>query len=53
MDFPVRFGKYELLDRIAMGGMAEVFLARESQIENRAKNLLYTGIRPVYIPADR
>ena len=25
---PLRFGPYELVDRIAMGGMAEVFLAR-------------------------
>ena len=26
-DFPVSFGRYQLIERLAMGGMAELFVA--------------------------
>ena len=32
--FPVRFGKYILLDRLASGGMAEVFRAKVTGAED-------------------
>jgi len=41
---PVPFGKYQLLERIAVGGMAEIFLAR--QAEGPAKTLVIKRIRP-------
>jgi len=41
---PVPFGKYLLLDRIAVGGMAEIFLAR--QAEGPDKKLVIKRIRP-------
>lgn len=40
---PVRFGKYLLQDRLAVGGMAEIFLARE---EGRQRPLVLKRIRP-------
>jgi len=41
---PVPFGKYQLLERIAVGGMAEIFLAR--QTEGSEKTLVIKRIRP-------
>ncbi|HYV47906.1 MAG TPA: serine/threonine-protein kinase [Myxococcaceae bacterium] len=41
---PVPFGKYQLLERIAVGGMAEIFLAR--QVEGPEKTLVIKRIRP-------
>ena len=41
---PVPFGKYLLLNRIAVGGMAEIFLAR--QAEGSDKKLVIKRIRP-------
>ncbi len=41
---PVPFGKYLLLDRIAVGGMAEIFLAR--QADGPDKKLVIKRIRP-------
>ncbi len=42
----VRFGKYSLIDRIAVGGMAEIFLARQAGIENFEKTIVIKRIRP-------
>src|SRR3954462_3686110 len=41
---PVPFGKYLLLERIAVGGMAEIFLAR--QADGSEKKLVIKRIRP-------
>jgi serine/threonine protein kinase len=46
IDFPTRFGKYELLERLAMGGMAEVFLARSFGVEGFEKHLVIKRILP-------
>ncbi|MDP6935401.1 MAG: serine/threonine-protein kinase, partial [Myxococcota bacterium] len=46
MDLPFRFGKYELLERIATGGMAEVFLARSFGVEGFEKRLVIKRILP-------
>ena len=42
----IRFGKYTLIDRIAVGGMAEIFLARQAGIENFEKTIVIKRIRP-------
>jgi len=41
-----RFGKYVLLDRIAVGGMAEIFLARQEGLEGFEKTIVIKRIRP-------
>ncbi|MBW2730989.1 MAG: serine/threonine protein kinase [Deltaproteobacteria bacterium] len=41
-----RFGKYELIQRIAIGGMAEVFLARTYGAEGFVKELVIKRILP-------
>lgn len=46
MALPSRFGKYELLERIATGGMAEVFLARSFGLEGFEKRLVIKRILP-------
>ncbi len=43
---PVRFGKYTLVDRIAVGGMAEVFLAVSPGVEGFEKTVALKRIRP-------
>ena len=43
---PGRFGKYTLIDRIAVGGMAEIFLARQAGPEGFEKNIVIKRIRP-------
>ena len=43
---PVRFGKYTLIDRIAVGGMAEIFLARQAGLEGFEKTIVIKRIRP-------
>jgi serine/threonine-protein kinase len=43
---PVRFGKYTLVDRIAVGGMAEIFLARQAGLEGFEKTIVIKRIRP-------
>lgn len=43
---PVWFGQYKLLERIAVGGMAEVFLAVRPGLEGFEKTLAIKRIRP-------
>src|SRR5688572_5783532 len=43
---PARFGKYTLLERIAVGGMAEIFLARQAGLEGFEKTIVIKRIRP-------
>ncbi|MGC6491844.1 MAG: serine/threonine-protein kinase PknK [Myxococcota bacterium] len=45
MAFPKPFGRYELLDRIGSGGMAEVFLARAFGAAGFEKRLVVKKIR--------
>jgi serine/threonine-protein kinase len=40
-----RFGKYSLLNRIAVGGMAEIFLARQEGLEGFEKTICIKRIR--------
>lgn len=40
------FGKYTLIDRIAVGGMAEIFLARQAGLEGFEKTIVLKRIRP-------
>lgn len=46
MQFPVTFGPYQLLERIAVGGMAEVYLARSFGVEGFEKKLVIKKIIP-------
>lgn len=41
-----QFGSYTLLDRIGIGGMAEVFLARRVGVEGFEKDIVIKRIRP-------
>src|SRR5438128_3682077 len=41
-----QFGKYVLLDQIAVGGMAEIFLARQQGLEGFEKTVVIKRIRP-------
>src|SRR5438067_591321 len=41
-----QYGKYLLLDRIAVGGMAEIFLARQMGVEGFEKTVVLKRIRP-------
>ncbi len=43
---PAPFGRYELLERIGAGGMAEVFLARTFGVAGFEKRLVIKRIRP-------
>jgi len=49
---PQSFGKYQLLKKLATGGMAEVWLARQSGIEGFHKNLVVKRILP-HLAEDR
>jgi len=42
----VGFGKYTLLDKLAVGGMAEIFLARQEGVEGFQKTVVIKRIRP-------
>ncbi|MDR0965299.1 MAG: serine/threonine protein kinase [Myxococcales bacterium] len=42
----LRFGKYTLVNRIAVGGMAEIFLARQAGLEGFEKTIVIKRIRP-------
>ncbi len=46
MDFPRPFGRYQLLEPLARGGMAEVFLARSVGLEGFEKRLVIKRILP-------
>ena len=46
MVFPATFGRYQLLERIAVGGMAEVFLARSFGAEGFEKRVVIKRILP-------
>ncbi len=52
MNSPPAFGKYQLLKKLATGGMAEVWLARKSGIEGFAKNVVIKRILP-HLAEDR
>src|SRR3981081_4143934 len=41
-----QYGKYLLLDRLAVGGMAEIFLARQTGLEGFEKTVVLKRIRP-------
>src|SRR5688572_20518546 len=41
-----KFGKYSLVDRLAVGGMAEIFLARQAGLEGFEKTVVIKRIRP-------
>jgi serine/threonine protein kinase len=43
---PIEFGKYILLDRIAIGGMAEIFRAKATGVESFEKILAIKRIHP-------
>jgi serine/threonine-protein kinase len=43
---PMRFGKYTLIDRLAVGGMAEIFLARQAGLAGFEKTVVIKRIRP-------
>ncbi|KFA87692.1 serine/threonine protein kinase [Archangium violaceum] len=43
---PVSFGQYKLIDRLAVGGMAELFLARQSGPDGFEKPVVIKRIRP-------
>ncbi|MFY0524332.1 serine/threonine protein kinase [Archangium gephyra] len=43
---PVQFGQYKLLDRLAVGGMAELFLAQQSGPDGFEKPVVIKRIRP-------
>ncbi|MBZ4417028.1 serine/threonine-protein kinase [Myxococcus sp. RHSTA-1-4] len=49
---PQSFGKYQLLKKLATGGMAEVWLARQMGIEGFQKNLVVKRILP-HLAEDR
>jgi serine/threonine-protein kinase len=42
----ISFGKYTLIDRIAVGGMAEIFLARQAGLDGFEKTIVIKRIRP-------
>ena len=46
MQLPHAFGRYQLLERLAAGGMAEVFLARSFGAEGFEKRLVIKRILP-------
>ncbi|MFH1466355.1 MAG: protein kinase [Pseudomonadota bacterium] len=47
MDIPPQIGRYQVLERIAQGGMADVFLARSFGAEGFEKRLVIKRIRPM------
>jgi len=47
-----RFGKYEIIRRLATGGMAEIYLARATGIEGFEKQVVLKRILPQYADDD-
>ena len=45
-DFPQRFGPYELLRRVGVGGMAEVFLAKAPSIQGQPRLVAIKRMHP-------
>src|SRR4051812_29493859 len=50
--FPVRFGKYELTERLAVGGMAELFLASVDGEHGFARRVVIKRLLP-HLAADQ
>lgn len=50
---PERLGKYEVLKRLAVGGMAEIFLARSTGIEGFEKYVVIKRMLPRYVGNER
>ena len=46
MDLPHRFGRYELLELLATGGMAEIYRARSFGVDGFEKHLVVKRILP-------
>ncbi|MFZ4735056.1 MAG: protein kinase domain-containing protein [Bradymonadia bacterium] len=46
MEYPQPFGKYTLLRRIAVGGMAEIFLARQAGVGGFEKDVVVKRLLP-------
>ncbi|MBU1896275.1 serine/threonine protein kinase, partial [Myxococcota bacterium] len=46
MAFPQKFGKYTLLKRLATGGMAEIFLARQTGLDGFEKDVVLKRLLP-------
>jgi serine/threonine protein kinase/tetratricopeptide (TPR) repeat protein len=53
MDMPAQIGRYQILERIAQGGMADVFLARTFGVEGFEKRLVIKRIRPTLARSPR
>ena len=47
-EFPQEFGRYQLMDRIAAGGMAEVFRAKVYGVEGFEKSIAIKRILPAF-----
>lgn len=52
-ELPVQLGKYEVLQRIAVGGMAEILLARSMGIEGFVKHVVIKRILPQFASEQR
>ncbi|MDC4227083.1 MAG: protein kinase [Candidatus Manganitrophus sp.] len=48
MNFPAQYGKYLLIDKIAKGGMAEVFLAKQTGSKGFERLLAIKRILPQF-----
>src|SRR5688500_12169170 len=46
MEFPQQFGKYTLLKKLATGGMAEIFLARQAGMGGFEKDVVGRRLLP-------
>ena len=51
--YPMKFGQYELLERVAVGGMAEVYRGRAAGAEGFEKWVAIKRILPEYAKDDR
>lgn len=52
MEFPQQFGKYTLLRRLATGGMAEIFLARQGGMGGFEKEVVVKRLLPNFASQD-